>query len=86
MDSYKILKHPINTEKAVRLMELENKLLFVVDLKSNKKDIKDAAEKILKIKVDKVNTFITSKGKKRAYIQLNKENKAVDVMTQMGLM
>ena len=28
MESYKIIKHPLSTEKAVRLMETENKLII----------------------------------------------------------
>jgi len=42
-----VIMYPLATEKAVRIMEKENKLLFVVDLKSKKEDIKktlDAAE------------------------------------------
>ena len=42
MDIYKIIKHPLSTEKAIRLMENENKLLFVVDKKATKKDVKEA--------------------------------------------
>jgi len=86
MDPYKVLKYPINTEKAVKIMELENKLTFIVDLKSNKNDIKKSAEKLLNVKVEKINTLVGSDGKKKAYIKLTKENKAVDVMAQMGLM
>lgn len=85
MDPHNILKYPVNTEKAVRLMELENKLIFIVDLKSTKKEIKDSFEKLFKLKVKKVNTMLTPQGKKKAYILLNKETPAVDVMTQLGL-
>ena len=37
MDMYKIIKHPLSTEKGIRLMESENKLLFIVDRKATKK-------------------------------------------------
>ncbi len=85
MDPYKILKNPLSTEKAVRLMESENKLLFVVDKDASKKDIKEAMEKMFKVKVVKVNTLITSKGIKRAYIKLANETPAIDVATELGL-
>ena len=39
-DSYSIVKNPLMTEKAVRLMESENKLLFVVDKKAKNKKLK----------------------------------------------
>ena len=86
MDPYKILNHPINTEKAVRLMEAENKLLFSVKMNTTKEQIKNAIQDLFKVKVIKVNTLITSDGEKRAYIKLSKENHAADVMTQLGLM
>ncbi len=81
-----IVKFPLITEKAVRLIESENKLLFVVDIKANKLEIKKAIEETFKVKVDKVNTLITPRGKKRAYVKLSKENPAMDVITQLGLM
>ena len=40
MDPYKIIKHPISTEKSIRLMESENKLIFKVDKSAKKADIK----------------------------------------------
>lgn len=84
-DPYKIIKYPLATEKAVRLMESENKLLFVVDIKATKPDIKKATEEMFKVKVIKVNTLI-AKGKKKAYIKLHKDNPAIDIATQLGIM
>ncbi len=85
-DPYSIIKHPLATEKAVRLMESENKLIFVVELKSTKPEIKKALEEIFKVKVLKVNTLITSEGKKRAYVKLSPETPAMDIATQMGML
>ena len=86
MDSYEIIKHPLSTEKSVKLMESENKLLFVVDRKASKQNIKEAMESIFKVKVIKVNAFISNNGEKRAYIKLAKENPAIDVATELGLL
>ena len=85
-NAYSVLKHPVSTEKVVRLVELENKLLFVIDMKATKKDVKKAFEEAFEVKVNKVNTFVTNRGEKRAYIQLSKESPAIDVMTKLGLM
>ena len=49
MDSYKILKYPLATEKAVKLMETENKLIFIVDRKSTKSQIKTAVQKAFNV-------------------------------------
>ena len=48
--------------------------------------LKQAVEKLFKVKVLKVNTFIDAKGKKRAYVKFSPETPAIDVATQMGLM
>lgn len=84
-DPYKVIKYPLATEKAVKLMEAENKLLFVVNQKANKYDIKNAIEKMFKVKVIKVNTLVTG-GEKKAYIKLHKDNHAIDIATQLGIM
>ena len=84
-DLYDIVRYPVSTEKAVRLMEAENRLTFVVNMKVKKKEIKDAIEKLFKTKVVKVNTMITTKGQKRAYVTLSRETPAIDVATQLGL-
>ncbi len=44
MNPEKIIKYPLATEKSIRLMESENKLIFVVDKKATKSDIKKAIE------------------------------------------
>ncbi len=85
-DPYGVVKHPVSTEKALRLMESENKLTFIVDLRATKPEIKQAMESLFKVKVAKVRTLITLKGKKKAYITLAKETPAIDVATQLGLM
>jgi len=86
MDPYKIIINPLSTEKAVRLLEMENKLVFIVRYNSKKSEIKRAIETAFKVKVLKVNTMITSKGIKKAYVKLSPETPAVDVATQLGLM
>ena len=85
MDQYKVIINPLTTEKVVRLMETENKLLFRVDLKATKSDIKKALEEMFKVKVEKISTLHTPKGEKRAYVKLAPENPAIDVATQLGL-
>lgn len=86
MEPLKVIKYPLVTEKAIRLMERENKLTFIVDRNASKKDIKEAVEKIFNVKVEKVNTLITPRGEKKAYVKLSKEYKAIDVATKLGVM
>ncbi len=75
---------PITTEKAVRLIELNNTLLFEVDRKKSKNEIRKEIEKIFNIKIDSINTLIRL-NKKIAYVKLNKSNAAIDVATKLGI-
>ena len=86
MEPYNTIKCPLSTEKSIRLMESENKLIFVVNKKATKTEIKTAIEEIFKAKVVRVNTFVSSKGEKRAYVKFSADTPAIDIATQMGLM
>lgn len=85
MDSYSVLLNPLSTEKAIRLLEAENKLLFAVARKANKIQIKKAVEELFSVKVVKVNTFISFDGVKKAYVKLAPEFVAMDVATKLGM-
>jgi large subunit ribosomal protein L23 len=86
MDIEKVIKYPLSTEKSIRLMESENKLIFVVDMRARKPEIKQDVEKTFKVKVVKVTTLITPKGQKRAYVRLSPDTPALNVATDLGLM
>ncbi|MBI4441148.1 50S ribosomal protein L23 [Candidatus Woesearchaeota archaeon] len=86
MDPYTIVKYPVASEKAIRLMEAENKLLFRVDMKARKEDIKKAIETMFKTKVTQVRTLVTTAGEKRAYVTFSKETPAIDIATQLGIL
>jgi ribosomal protein uL23 len=81
-----IIKYPLSTEKSIRLMESENKIVFVVDSKAKKPEIKKAIEETFNVKVVNVNTSNDSKGRKKAYVRLSDETPAIDLATKLGLM
>ncbi len=62
---YDILIRPVLTEKAVRLNEKENKLVFEVPLNATKPEIKQAVEQIFGVKVKEVRTAIVKPKPKR---------------------
>src|SRR3990167_8392571 len=64
MDNHEIVKHPLATEKVIRLMEAENKLVFVVDKRATKPEIKKAIEELFKAKVKAINTLNSVTGEK----------------------
>ena len=56
-DSYSVLKRPLITEKSNFLKEGLNQVVFEVDKKANKIEIKKAVEKLFKVNVVKVHTL-----------------------------
>jgi len=80
-----ILIKPITTEKAIREIELENKIYFVVEKKIKKADIKKEIEEQFNVKVEKVNTQIKN-NQKVAVVKLKKEFKASDIAAKLGIM
>ncbi|MBU1136433.1 MAG: 50S ribosomal protein L23 [Nanoarchaeota archaeon] len=79
-----ILK-PITTEKAIRIIEIENVLTFETDRNLKKPEIKKQIEEIFNIKIEKIRTQ-TKKNKKIVYAKLNKKNPAIDIATKLGMM
>lgn len=80
-----VIKYPLATEKAIRLIESENTMTFVVERKANKAAIKKQIQDLYKVKINKVNTQVTPRGTKKAYVTLAKDMPAIDVATQLGL-
>ncbi len=76
---------PLVTEKAVRIIERENVLMFVVDKRLSKTEIKKQIEETFDVKIDKVRTLLRN-NKKYVYAKLNKKNLAIDLATKLGLM
>ncbi len=85
-NEWEILSHPLMTEKSIGLIEKENKLVFIVNVRSNKVDIKSAVEKAFDSKVDTVTTAITRKGQKKAYVKLAKDFSASEIATRLGML
>ncbi len=81
-----ILLRPVSTEKALLKIERENTIVFIVDRKATKHQIKQAFEKLFEVKVAKVNTHITPRGEKAAYIKLKPEYSASEVATRLGIL
>jgi len=75
---------PLTTEKAVRLIELNNTLVFETERKTRKEEIKKEVETQFKVKVESINTLIHL-NKKIAYVKLDKKNPAIDVATKLGM-
>jgi large subunit ribosomal protein L23 len=73
------------TEVTSRILETENKLVFVVDNRATKTEIRRAVEELYDVVVEKVNVAITPKGEKKAFVKLHPDYKAVDVAIKLGV-
>ena len=72
MDTYKIIKRPLRTEKSVADGEATNSYHFEVDLRANKIQIKNAVEKYFKVKVQDVRTIVRKGKEKRVRFKLGR--------------
>ncbi|CAN8097089.1 unnamed protein product [Discula destructiva] len=79
LDEHKIIVHPLNTESAMKKIEENNTLVFIVDVKANKAQIKAALKKLYDIDTVKINTLIRPDGSKKAYARLTPDVDALDI-------
>jgi large subunit ribosomal protein L23 len=86
LDPYKTIQYPVMTEVTSRILEAENKLVFVVSREASKRDIKLAVEELYDVVVEKVNSTITPQGEKKAFVKLSPDYKAVDVAIKLGIL
>jgi len=63
--AYSIIKKPLTTEKSTTLQQY-NQYTFLVSKESNTNEIKQAIEKIFKVKVIKINTSVL-RGKLKSF-------------------
>jgi len=84
-NSEQIIKYPIITDKATRLLE-NNQYSFIVDRYSDKIKIKAAVENLFKVKVIKINTCLLPRKKKRVgkYIGWKPQYKKAIVTLSQG--
>ncbi|ELT98756.1 hypothetical protein CAPTEDRAFT_158372 [Capitella teleta] len=85
MDQYKIIKYPLTTESAMKKIEDNNTLVFIVHQKANKPQIRMAVKKLYSIDVSKVNTLNRPDGEKKAYVRLAPDYDALDVANKIGI-
>ena len=84
VDQYSILRFPLKTESAMKKIEDDNTLVFICDIKANKKQIKDAIKRMYQVDAEKINTLITPKGNKKAFIRLTADVDALEVASKIG--
>ncbi|MGC8538555.1 MAG: 50S ribosomal protein L23 [Candidatus Micrarchaeia archaeon] len=79
------LMYPIATEKAISMIEKDNIITYIVDMRATKQQIKKEFESTFNAKVAYVRTAITSKNKKKATIKLAPQVKASDIAIKLKI-
>ncbi|KAK3647533.1 60S ribosomal protein L25 [Elasticomyces elasticus] len=79
LDASKVIVHPLNTESAMKKIEENNTLVFIVDVKANKRQIKEALKKMYDVDVVRINTMIRPDGSKKAFARLTPDVDALDI-------
>lgn len=84
MQNYRnIIKAPIITEKTSDLVQNQNTVVFSVDVKANKTQIKQAIEKIFNVEVESVNTINVKPKKKRVGRYVGKTNRVKKAIVKL---
>jgi large subunit ribosomal protein L23 len=86
MNSSEVIFYPLMTESASLMIERDNKLIFIVNKKAGKNDVKRAVEELYEVKVTRVTVQTTPKGEKKAFVKLHPEFKASDVAIKLGIL
>jgi large subunit ribosomal protein L23Ae len=85
LDHYAVLKCPLTTESAMKKIEDNNTLVFLVDARAGKRDIKAAVKRMYEIEAARVNTLVRPDGVKKAYVRLTPDYDALDVANKIGI-
>ncbi|CAM2712742.1 unnamed protein product [Rotaria socialis] len=85
LDHFAIIKYPLTTESAMKKIEDNNTLVFIVNIRANKPLIKQAVKKMYDVDAEKVNTLIRPDGEKKAYVRLKADHDALDVANRIGI-
>ena len=62
---FEVIKSPLVTEKNTLRATTQNEYAFEVDIRANRKDIKDAVQKLFGVKVIRVNTIVCRRSPRR---------------------
>ena len=85
LDQYSVLKYPLTTESAMKKIEDNNTLVFIVDKRADKKKIREAVSMMYDIQCKKINTMIRPDGMKKAYVRLTADYDALDIANKIGV-
>src|SRR3989344_8351348 len=84
-DPYEVIKFVLMTEKAIRFIEAQNRLVFELHRKAGRQEIKKAVESAFQSRISGVNVMIDQKGRKRAFVKFEKPGEAGEIAIRLGI-
>ena len=84
-DAFDVIKFVLMTEKSVRMVETQNKLVFIVTRSAARDEIKKAVQNAFNSPVMNVKTVIDQSGRKKAYVRFANEGAAGDIAIKLGI-
>lgn len=81
-----LLLYPLVTEKTVKMIERENKLVFVVAPNASSRRVAQEFEEMFEVKVDKVNLMRRPDGARVAFIKLASGYNASDISVKLRIL
>ncbi len=85
LEGFEIIRFVLMTEKSIRMIEEQNKMVFIVKRKSTRDEIKKAIESVFESPVESLNTSIDQKGRKKAYIKFKNPEAAGEIAMRLGI-
>lgn len=85
LDAFSIVRYPLTTESAMKKIEDNNTLVFIVDVRATKSQIRASVQRLYDIQAKKINTLIRPDGLKKAYVRLTPDYDALDVANKIGI-
>ena len=81
-----VLKHPFVTEKAMMMLDKNNKVQFLVSRNATKEQIKREIQKTFGQEVTNVRTIMTTHGQKKAIVSFANNKAAEEILSRLGIM
>lgn len=84
-DAFDVIRFVLMTEKSIRMVESQNKLVFIVNRSSEKEQIKKSIEHAFGSPISGVTTVIDQSGRKKAFVRFAQPGAAGDIAIKLGV-
>ncbi|HLD38697.1 MAG TPA: 50S ribosomal protein L23 [archaeon] len=84
-DPFDVIKFVLMTEKSIRMVELQNKLVFIVNRPSKRPQIKQAIESAFGSPISGITILVDQDGRKKAFVKFKNAGAAGDIAIKLGI-